>query len=40
MFIRTELCCIFFLGSFEITVNDVVIYSKLEKGGFPEFSQV
>ena len=26
--------------SFEVTVNDKLIYSKLEKGGFPNFDKV
>ncbi len=30
----------FILGSFEITVNNKVIYSKLETGHFPNFDKV
>lgn len=26
--------------SFEVTVNDIVIFSKLEKGSFPDFDMV
>ena len=34
-------CKIFFiLASFEVTVNNKLIYSKLERGGFPAFGQV
>ena len=34
-------CKIFFiLASFEVTVNSKLIYSKLERGGFPAFGQV
>ncbi|KAK4314020.1 hypothetical protein Pmani_014683 [Petrolisthes manimaculis] len=27
-------------SSFEVTVNETVIHSKLERGGFPEFTEV
>ena len=34
-------CKVFFvLASFEVTVNNKLIYSKLERGGFPAFGQV
>lgn len=27
-------------GSFEVTVNSSLIFSKLERGGFPDFDEV
>ena len=29
-----------FLGSFEVTVNGKLVFSKLERGGFPDFDEV